>query len=67
MVFGTFVLPARTNRITNIALGIVYAVTITVGAVGEWSYYILGSSVEMALLAAVVYHAWTWPKLPKTS
>jgi hypothetical protein len=38
MVFGTLVLPARTNRITNIALGIVYAVTITVGAVGatEW-------------------------------
>jgi len=45
----------------------VYAVAIIVGAVGEWSYYILGSSIEVALLAAVVYYAWTWPKLPKTS
>ena len=67
MVFGTLVLRPRINRIANIALGIVYAVTIIVGAVGEWSYYILGSSIEVALLAAVVYYAWTWPKLPKTS
>jgi hypothetical protein len=37
--------------------------TIVAGAVGEWSYYILGSAVEIALLAAVVYYAWTWPKL----
>jgi len=39
-----------------------YAVTITVGAIGEWSYYILGSAIEAALLAAIVYYAWTWPK-----
>jgi hypothetical protein len=25
-------------------------------------YYILGSVVEVAILAAVVYYAWTWPK-----
>ena len=53
MVFGALVLPPRINRIANIALGIVYAVTIIAGAVGEWSYYVLGSSVEVALLAAV--------------
>jgi len=23
----------------------------------------LGSAIEVALLAAVVYYAWTWPKL----
>ena len=67
MVFGALVLGPRVNRIANIALGIVYAVAIIVGAVGEWSYYILGSSIEVALLAAVVYYAWTWPRLPKTS
>ena len=61
MVFGVLVLRPRVNRIANIALGIVYAVAIIVGAVGEWSYYILGSSIEVALLAAVVYYAWTWP------
>jgi hypothetical protein len=66
MVFGALVLRPRINRIANIALGIGYAATITAGAVGEWSYYILGSSIEVALLAAVVYYAWTWPKLPPT-
>jgi uncharacterized membrane protein YphA (DoxX/SURF4 family) len=67
MVFGALVLRPRINRIANIALGIVYAVAIIVGAVGEWSYYVLGSSIEIALLAAVVYYAWTWPRLPNTS
>jgi hypothetical protein len=43
-------------------LGILYALTIIAGAIGEWNYYILGSAVEMALLAAIVYFAWTWPK-----
>jgi hypothetical protein len=62
MVFGTLVLQPRLNRVANIALGIVYIVTIVVGAIGEWSYYVLGSVVEVALLAAVVYYAWTWPK-----
>ena len=64
MVIGSLVLPPRINRIANIALGIVYALAIIAGAIGEWSYYVLGSAVEVALLAAVVYYAWTWPKLP---
>jgi len=62
MVFCALVLPARVNRIANFALAIVYALTIVVGAVGEWSYYVLGSAVEAGLLAGVVYYAWTWPR-----
>ena len=62
MVFSTLVLPPRLSRVANIALGIVYAVTIVTGAVGERSYYIFGSVVEVAMLAAIVYYAWTWPK-----
>jgi len=27
------------------------------------SYFILGSAIEVALLAGVVYFAWTWPKV----
>ena len=61
MVFGALVLRPRLNRIVNIALGAIYAVTIVAGAIGEWSYYVLGSAVEVALLAAIVYYAWTWP------
>jgi Family of unknown function (DUF6326) len=62
MVFLALVLRPRVDRIANIALGIVYAVTIIAAAIGEWNYYVLGSAVEVALLAAIVYYAWTWPK-----
>jgi hypothetical protein len=61
MVFGALVLRPRVNRIVNLALSALYAVTIVVGAIGEWSYYILGSAVEAALLAAIAGYAWRWP------
>src|SRR3989304_4423681 len=32
------------------------------GAVGGWNFYLLGSALEVVLLAAVAYYAWTWPK-----
>src|SRR5262249_37341333 len=62
MVFVALVLRPRVSRMANIALGIVYALTIIAGAIGDWGYYILGSAIEVALLAAIVYYAWTWPK-----
>jgi Family of unknown function (DUF6326) len=62
MIFLSLVLPVRVTRIANIVLAVVYAITIIGGAVGEWNYYILGSLVEAALLAGVVYYALTWPK-----
>jgi len=62
MVFCSLILRPRVNRIANIALGILYALTIIAGAIGEWNYYVLGSAVESALLAVIVYYAWTWPK-----
>jgi hypothetical protein len=62
MVFLVLILRPAVNRIANIALGIVYALAIIAGAIGEWSYYVLGSAIEVALLAAIVYYAWTWPK-----
>ena len=62
MVFVALILRPRASRIANITLGIVYALTIIAGAIGEWGYYILGSAIEVALLAAIVYYAWTWPK-----
>jgi hypothetical protein len=62
MLFLALVLRPAVARIANIALGIVYALSIVAGAIGEWGYYVLGSAVEVALLAAIVYYAWTWPK-----
>ena len=66
MVFATLVLRPRVNRLANIALSIIYALTIIAGAIGEWNYYILGSAVEVAVLASIVYYAWTWPKTSTT-
>ena len=68
MVFGALILQPRVNRIANIALSIVYALTIIASALGEWTYYVFGSAIEIALLAGIVYYAWTWPKeAPATS
>ena len=63
MIFGALVLRPRINRIVNIALSTIYAMTIIAGAVGEWSYYVFGSVVEIALLAAIFHYARTWPKV----
>jgi hypothetical protein len=62
MVFGALVLRPVVDRIANLALSGVYALTIIAGAIGEWSYYVLGSVIEVALLAAIAFYAWTWPK-----
>lgn len=64
MVIGALILRPQVNRVVNIALSVVYAATIVVGAIGEWTYYVLGSAIEVALLMAIVYYAWTWPKQP---
>lgn len=62
MVFLSLVLSVRVTRMANIVLAALYAVTIVGSAVGEWNYFILGSLTEAAVLAGVVYYAWTWPK-----
>ena len=63
MVFAALVLRPAVARIANVALAILYALTIVAGAIGEWSYYAVGSAIEVALLAGVVYYAWTWPRV----
>ena len=50
------------SRIANVIFCVVYALTILVAAIGEWNYYILGSAIELAQLAGILYYAWTWPK-----
>jgi hypothetical protein len=62
MVILSLVLSVKVTRTANIVLATLYAVTVVGGAIGEWNYYILGSLTEAALLVAVVYYAWTWPK-----
>jgi hypothetical protein len=49
------------NRIANLTLSTLYALTVIATAIGEWKYYVLGSSIEVGLLAAIAHYAWTWP------
>jgi MFS family permease len=65
MIYLSLVMPRRLNRVVSISLAGLYAITIVGGAVGEWSYYVLGSVVEVVLLALVIHHSWTW-RVPKT-
>lgn len=62
MVVLSLVLRPRVNRIVNIVVSVLYIISIVVAALGEdWVYFILGSVVEVVLLAAVIRLAWTWP------
>lgn len=61
MVAGSLLLPYRLNRIANLALPAVYALTIVGSMVGEtWAYYLIGSSIELALLTAIAAVALRW-------
>ena len=63
MVFLSLVLRPRVNRIVNIVVALVYAVSIIAACIGEtWAYYFLGSAAEVVLLIAIVRTAWTWPR-----
>jgi hypothetical protein len=63
MVVLSLVLKPRANRITNVTLSLLYAVTVVVSCIGEtWMYYLLGSAVEVVLLLAIARTAWTWPR-----
>jgi hypothetical protein len=63
MVVLSLVLRPRVNRIVNIVVALVYAVSIIALCIGEtWVYYFLGSAVEVVLLVAIVRTAWTWPR-----
>lgn len=61
MIFLSLVLRPAVGRWANVVLAVLYALSIVGSAVGEtWWYYYLGSAVECALLAAIVWYAWTW-------
>ena len=67
MVFLSLILRPKICRIANIVLPILYSLTIFAGVYGEWIYYILGSAIEVVLLATIGYYAWNWPRATRTS
>jgi glucan phosphoethanolaminetransferase (alkaline phosphatase superfamily) len=62
MVVLSLLLKPRVNRIINIVLSLLYIIAIIGSAIGEtWVYYLLGSLIEVILLAAIARTAWKWP------
>jgi Family of unknown function (DUF6326) len=65
MVVLSLLLRPRANRITQLVVSAVYAVSVAASCIGEeWIYYLLGSFVEVVLLAVIARCAWTWPTTP---
>ena len=63
MVFLTLVLKPSVNRWVNLVLPILYISSVVGSAIGETSaYFLFLSVVECAILALIIWYAWTWPR-----
>ena len=60
MIPLTLVLPRRANRLTNIIVASLFLITVIGGAIGEWGYYVLGSTFEAVLLGGIIVMAMKW-------
>lgn len=60
----TLWLKPRLNRTVNISVAALYAVISVGSAVGEWSYYLLGGTLEAVLLGVIAYQARNLVKTP---
>lgn len=59
----SLLVPARVSRILNVVVSLLYAVSVAALTIGEsWAYYVLGSVAEVALLLAIAWIAWRWPR-----
>jgi hypothetical protein len=62
MVVLSLLLKPRVNRIVNIVVSLLYALSAIVSCIGEtWAYYIIGMVIEAALLVVIARVAWKWP------
>lgn len=62
MIFLSVALPARPNRLLNIAFGALYTAIISLTM---WSgvHFVFYGVIEIALTLLVVFYAWTWPRM----
>lgn len=64
MIALSMALPARANRVLNLAVASLYVPVSVFNLAGEswlW-FYGLGVVVEVVLLACILRSAWTWPR-----
>jgi hypothetical protein len=62
MIFLSVALRAKLNRWLNIILGLLYTVFVLITMRGAWTFYLFLGSVDVALTALIVWHAWNWPR-----
>ena len=67
MVFLSIALPARTNRILNIIVGIFFTLLMALMAYTvDWYFYKFFAAIETTLTALVVWYTWNWPRNEST-
>ena len=64
MIFLSVALKANSNRWANLILGVFAAVVLVVATYvgGIDVRYAIQASVELMLIALIIWHAWKWPK-----
>jgi len=64
MIALSVTLPARSNRITNVVIGIFFTLLLALLTyTAEWYFYRFFAALETVLTAAVVWYAWKWPQI----
>jgi len=64
MVFLSLALKPKVNRLTNIIVGVVYALISLGNIIGEtWAYYIGFGIIEIVLTLMIIWCACKWPKM----
>lgn len=63
MIFGSLALPATLCRWANVLLGTAYTAIMLLTMQGALPFYIVLGVIEVLLSAAIVIHAWRWPRL----
>lgn len=63
MVFLSLVMKPAINRWVNVIFGLIFALIVTLVIIqGGWIFYKVLGVVEIALLLAVAWQAWNWPR-----
>jgi len=67
MIFLSVGLPAKTSRWVNLILAALFVPYTLFNLAGEsWVHMWLGAAIEVALLIAVIYYAYKWPRQNST-
>ena len=62
MILLTLVLKAKTSRLANIIIGVIYTLFVLVTMPGSWNFYLFFGTLDVILTSQIVWYAWKWPK-----